>query len=238
MVRGMKLSLSLGGSRPDAAVASTRREQLKQFVTGVMRIFNNLVSLLPAALSVEVLHGLELRPGDGLGSFHHPLQGLTVEGGATAVPGGDAVCQDTLYGAPVEVAEYPGVHVEPLQPAEEEEPLSRRLCDGVGVVSPGQVLADVDPEELETADSLYCHHFDGDGGVLGSLSLPVVHNHSRSFAEVELEVVVLPPRCQGSHLLSVRRLVAIGDQADDGRVVSKLGDGVGAVCGHWPRSHV
>ena len=73
---------------------------------------------------------------------------------------------------------------------------------------------------------------DGDGGVLGSPSHPVVHNQLLSFAEVELEVVVLAPRCQGSHLLSVRRLVAVGDQADDGRVVSNLDDGVGAVCGH------
>ena len=69
----------------------------------------------------------------------------------------------TLYGAPVEVAEYPGVHVEPPQPAEEKELLSSRLCDGVGVVSPGQVLADVDPEELEAADSLYGCPVDGDG---------------------------------------------------------------------------
>ena len=61
-------------------------------------------------------------------------------------------------------------------------------------MSPGQVLADVDTEELEAVDSLYRRLVDGDGGVLGSLSLPVVHNHSRSFAEVELEVVVLVPR--------------------------------------------
>ncbi len=51
-------------------------------------------------------------------------------------PGG----QDPLCGAPVEGAEYPGVHVEPPQPAEEEDLLSGCLCDGVGVVSPGQVL--------------------------------------------------------------------------------------------------
>ncbi len=29
-----------------------------------------------------------------------------VEGGATAIPGGDAASQDTLCGAPVEVVEY------------------------------------------------------------------------------------------------------------------------------------
>ncbi len=55
-----------------------------------------------------------------------------VEGGAAAIPGGDAASQDPLYGAPVEVAEYPGVHEESLQPAEEEEPLSCSLYDGVG----------------------------------------------------------------------------------------------------------
>ena len=55
--------------------------------------------------------------------------------------------QDTVYGAPVEVAEYPGVHVEPPQPAKEKEPLSCHLCDGV-VVNPDQVLFDRDPEEL------------------------------------------------------------------------------------------
>lgn len=38
-------------------------------------------------------------------------------------------------------------------------------------------------------------------------------------------------RCQGSDLVSVGRLVAIGDQAFGARVVSKL-DSVGAVCGH------
>ncbi|KAI3366189.1 hypothetical protein L3Q82_010002 [Scortum barcoo] len=44
--------------------------------------------------------------------------------GAAATAGGDAVSQDPLYGSPVEAAEYPGVHVDPPQPAEEEELLS------------------------------------------------------------------------------------------------------------------
>jgi hypothetical protein len=52
------------------------------------------------------------------------------------------------------------------------------------VVSQGQVLADVDPEELETNDSLYFHPVDGDGGVSCSLSLPEVHNRLLGFAEV------------------------------------------------------
>lgn len=114
----------------------------------------------------------------------------------------------------------------------EKGPLSCRLCDGVGVVSPAQVLADVDPKEREAADSLYCRSVDGDGGVSYSLSLPVVHRRLLRFADVEMEVVVLAPRCQDSDLLSVCRLVAVCDQADNGCVVSKLCDGVGALCGH------
>ena len=43
---------------------------------------------------------------------------------------------------------------------------------------------------------------------------------------------VVPGSRGSSDLLSVRRLVALGDQADDDCVVSKLDDGVGAVCGH------
>ncbi|KAI3355637.1 hypothetical protein L3Q82_004177 [Scortum barcoo] len=70
------------------------------WVTGVL---DNLGDLPPTPLGVE---------------------SLTVEGSAAAVPGGDAASQDTLYGSPVEAAEDPGVHVDPLQPAEEEEPLS------------------------------------------------------------------------------------------------------------------
>ena len=46
-----------------------------------------------------------------------------------------------------------------------------------------------------------------------------------------MEVVILVPRCQVFNLLSVRRLVAVCDLADEGRVVSKLHDGVGALCG-------
>ncbi len=62
-----------------------------------------------------------------------------MDGSSTLVMccGCDAASQDTPYGAPVEVAEYPGVHAEPLQPAVEDEPLSGRFravvcpCDSI-----------------------------------------------------------------------------------------------------------
>ena len=68
--------------------------------------------------------------------------------------------------------------------------------------------------------TLHRSPIDGDGGVSLSLLLPVIHNQLLGFADVEMEVVILAPRCQGSDLLSVHCLVAVGDQAD--RVVSKL----------------
>ncbi len=83
----------------------------------------------------------------------------------------------------------------------------------------------MNPKEPEAADSLYHSPLDGGGRVL----LPVVHN--QLIADVEMEVVVLAPRCQGSDLLSVGRLIVGGDQADGGLVVSRLDGGVGAVGG-------
>ncbi len=88
-------------------------------------------------------------------------------------------------------------------------------------MSPGQVLTDVAREEPETANSLHHSPIDGDGAVSFSLSLPVVHGQHLCFADIEMEVVVLAPRCQGSDLPPVSRLIVASDQADD-HVVSKL----------------
>ncbi len=56
-----------------------------------------------------------------LSSFHHLLKSFIVEGNASANPGADASSNETPSVAPVEVGEYPGVHV---GSAEEEEPKS------------------------------------------------------------------------------------------------------------------
>ncbi|KAI3363083.1 hypothetical protein L3Q82_011536 [Scortum barcoo] len=52
---------------------SARRQQAEQFVAGVTGVLNDFGGLLPTPLGVEVLHGWQLRPGDVLSSFHHPL---------------------------------------------------------------------------------------------------------------------------------------------------------------------
>ena len=44
---------------------------------------------------------------------------------------------------------------------------------------------------------------DGDGGVSLSLLLPVIHNQLLGFADVEMEVVILAPRCQDVHVCSL-----------------------------------
>lgn len=87
------------------------------------------------------------------------------------------------------------------------------VLQGVGVVDPGQVLTDINPEEAEAADFLHCSPINGDGGMSFSLLLPVVHNQLLCFADVENEVVVLAPRCQGFDIFYVTRLIIVSDQA-------------------------
>ncbi len=43
-------------------------------------------------------------------------------------------------------------------------------------------------------------------------------------------MVLLTPLCQGTHLLSVGRLIVVGDQAYHSCVVCKFDDDIGAVC--------
>ena len=151
-----------------------------------------------------------------LKKFKWPLRGKRFP--TPAVEG-----QDPLYGAPVEVAEYPGVHIEPPQPAEEEELLSSFFGDGGGVKSPCQVLSDVDSEEPETADSLHRSPIDGDWGVSLSFVLLTLRWRLLSWHQ--------DVRFSTSSLYAVSPPSVICDLADDGRVVSKLHDGVGAVYG-------
>lgn len=80
------------------------------------------------------------------------------------------------------------------------------------MVRSGQILTVVNPEEPKAADPLHHSSLDGDGRVSFSLLLPLVHNQRPSFAGVEMEVVDLASRCQGSDL-SVGRLVAVSDRA-------------------------
>ncbi len=60
---------------------------------------------------------------------------------------------------------------------------------------------------------------------------PEIHHQLIGLVDVEGEVVLLTQFSQGTHLLSVGRLIVISDQAYHRCVVSKFDDDVGAVCG-------
>ncbi len=67
-------------------------------------------------------------------------------------------------------------------------------------------------EELKAAHPLHRCLVDGDGCVFSALS-PVIHHQLLGLVDVEWELVLLTPFSQGTHLLSVGRLIVVGDQA-------------------------
>ncbi len=67
--------------------------------------------------------------------------------------------------------------------------------------------------------------------MLGLVLCPEVHHRLLGLVDVEGEVVLLTPFSQVTHLLSVGRLIVVGDQAYHRCVVSKFVDDVGAVLG-------
>ena len=66
-------------------------------------VLNDLLGLPLTPSSVNVLEGRQYAPGDALGCPHHPLESDAVEGGAVAIPGGDASRQNSLNVSSVEV---------------------------------------------------------------------------------------------------------------------------------------
>ncbi len=64
-----------------------------------------------------------------------------------------------------------------------------------------------------------------------SLLSPEIHHQLLGLVDVEWEVVLLTPFSQGTHILSVGRLIVVSDQAYHRCVISKFADDVGAVCG-------
>jgi len=96
---------------------------------------------------------------------------------------------------------------------------------------PGEIVGDVHTEDLETADLLHLRLTSVNGGV--STPSPEVHDHLIGFAVFEREVVVRAPAGKCFHLFSVGLLVVVRDEThENGCVVSKLYDDVGAVFGN------
>jgi len=58
-----------------------------------------------ASCVVDTLHGWEMAADDALRCLHHPLEGLAINSGAAAEPGGNAAREDALNGAPVKASD-------------------------------------------------------------------------------------------------------------------------------------
>ncbi len=142
---------------------------------------------------------------------------------------GDAAGQDALHSAGVEGSEDAGARSKLPQPSQEEEALMCLLQHCVCVSRPCEILGDVNAEELKAVYPLHRCLVDGDGCVFSALS-PEIHHQLLGLVDVEWEVVLLAPFSQGTHLLSVGRLIVVGDQAYHRCVIGKFDDDVGAVC--------
>lgn len=133
---------------------------------------------------VDVLEGGKLTSNNVAGSSHDPLQSFAVASGAVSEPGRDAARQDALYGARVEGSEDAGAHSKLPQPSQEEEALMCLLQHCVGVCGPGEILTDVDTEELKAVNPLHWCLVDGDGFVFSALS-PEIHHQLLGLVGVE-----------------------------------------------------
>ncbi len=160
---------------------------------------------------VDVLEGGKLTSNNVAGSSHDPLQSFAVASGAVSKPGGDAAGQDALHSAGVEGSEDAGAHSKLPQPSQEEEALMCLLQHCVCVSGPCEILGDMNAEELKAVYPLHRCLVDGDGCVFSALS-PEIHHQLLGLVDVEWEVVLLAPFSQGTHLLSVGRLIVVGDQ--------------------------
>ncbi len=118
--------------------------------------------------------------------------------------------QDALHSAGVEGSEDSGARSKLPQPSQEEETLMCLLQHCICVSRPCEILGDVNAEELKAVNPLHRCLVDGDGCVFSALS-PVIHHQLLGLVDVEWEVVLLTPFCQGTHLLSVGRLIVVGD---------------------------
>jgi hypothetical protein len=75
-----------------------------------------------------------------------------------------------------------------------------------------EFVRDVYDKELKTYYPLHYCPVDVDRGVL-PLLFPEVHNNLLCFVDVECDVIFLTLHSEGPHLLTVGRLVIVGDQA-------------------------
>ncbi len=195
----------------------------------VAGVFDNPLGFPCTPPGVDVLEGGKLTSKNVAGSSHDPLQSPAVASGAVSKPGSDTAGQDALHSAGVEGSEDSGARSKLPQPPQEEETLMCLLQHCICVSRPCEILGDVNAEELKAVYPLHRCLVDGDVCVFSALS-PVIHHQLLGLVDVEGEVVLLTPFSQVTPLLSVGRLIIVGDQACHRCVISKFYDDIGAVC--------
>ena len=109
----------------------------------------------------------------------------------------------------------------PQSPQKEEMLVS--LLDQLGAAGrSGEILGDVDTQELEAVHTLHRRP------VWVSVP-PEVHDELLGLLSVEQQVVGVAPLSQTIHLLPVGGLIVVFDEANHRGVVCKLNDGIGTI---------
>src|SRR4029434_6283207 len=162
-------------------------------IAWVAVVLDNVPCFSQASTVVDALHGREMAADDTLRCLHHPLQGLAIGSGAATIPGSDAAREDALNGASIKVFQSFRRHATLLESPQEVNPLLCIFARRVRLHGPGEVILDVHTEEFEVGDSLHCSSLNVYGVVTPPLSLPEIHNHILSLADVEREVIILTP---------------------------------------------
>jgi len=127
----------------DAPVTSTRGQQHEQPMAWVAVVLNDFPCFPQESCGLDVLRCL-----------HQPLEGFPIRNGAAAKPGSNAVREDALNGAPVNVSEFLHTcqirHAKPAQKA-----LLGSFYSRVHLPEPGEAILDKHSEELEAGDFLH-----------------------------------------------------------------------------------
>ena len=96
------------------------------------------------------------------------------------------------------------------------------LNGSCGVVSGGQLIHQMEPQELGVVYPLQHRVIDGKWEMVLLTSPPKVYHHVLGL--VEGKIACCAPGCQLHHLLSVHQLVTVGHKSNNDGVICKLND--------------
>ncbi len=220
--------LQSAGPRLETPQSPPWWQQTEEAVCRVGGITCNAEGFAGETGAVDVLEGGERDTNDLLSCSHYPLKGLAAGRVAGAIPHSDAASQDALDGASVEGAHDGGRGSGSSEFAEEVETLLCFLGQCCSVVGPGEVLCDVNTQELGAARSLHSRTVDGQRSML-SVHSPEVNNNLLRLLHIQREIVVPAPPGQAAHLAPVVCLISVANETHHSRVIRKLNEKVRVV---------